>query len=75
MWHLEGVNDFLDYLKVFQISFKFGFLWKVDLLPKSTSIKLPLFVTGYSRQNNDWIAENSDGWLTYLERFFYNNVL
>jgi luciferase-type oxidoreductase len=36
-----------------------------DLLPKPTSQNLPLFVTGYSRQTIDWIAENSDGWLMY----------
>lgn len=36
-----------------------------DLLPKPTSKKLPLFVTGYSRQTIEWIAENSDGWLMY----------
>ena len=36
-----------------------------DLLPKPTSKKIPLFVTGYSRQTIDWIAQNSDGWLMY----------
>ncbi|MGB9167741.1 MAG: LLM class oxidoreductase [Nitrososphaeraceae archaeon] len=63
----EGVNDFRRLSESFpKYHSKFGFLnGEVDLLPKPTSIKLPLFVTGYSRQNIDWIAENSDGWLTY----------
>ena len=38
---------------------------KVDLLPKSHSGDLPLFVTGNSRQSVEWIAEHTDGWLMY----------
>ena len=36
----------------------------VDLLPKPTG-RLPILVTGSSRQSLEWIAENSDGWITY----------
>jgi luciferase-type oxidoreductase len=36
----------------------------VDLLPKPTG-RLPILVTGTSRQSLEWIAENSDGWITY----------
>ena len=63
----ESVNDFRRLSKRFPIYHsKFGFLnGGVDLLPKPTSKKLPLFVTGYSSQTIDWIAKNSDGWLMY----------
>jgi luciferase-type oxidoreductase len=37
----------------------------VDMLPKPTGGKLPLLVTGGSRQHPDWVAQNSDGWITY----------
>ncbi len=37
----------------------------MDMLPKPTGGKLPLLVTGGSRQHPDWIAHNSDGWITY----------
>lgn len=37
----------------------------LEMLPKPTASKLPLLVTGSSRQNPDWIAEHSDGWITY----------
>jgi luciferase-type oxidoreductase len=37
----------------------------IDMLPKPAGARLPLFVTGSSRQSPDWIAENSDGWMTY----------
>lgn len=37
----------------------------IDLLPKSTSGKLPLLITGGSQQTPDWIAQNGDGWMTY----------
>jgi len=38
---------------------------RVDLLPKSVSGDIPLFVTGNSRQSVEWIAENADGWMMY----------
>ena len=37
----------------------------MDMLPKPMSGKLPLLVTGGSRQHPDWVAQNSDGWITY----------
>lgn len=36
-----------------------------DLAPRSLSPRLPTLVTGQSQQSLDWIAQNSDGWLTY----------
>jgi luciferase-type oxidoreductase len=35
-----------------------------DLVPKPVG-KLPILVTGYSRQTLEWIAEHSDGWISY----------
>ncbi len=63
----EGVNDFRRLSESFpKYHSKLGLLnGEVDLLPKPTSRKLSLFVTGNSRQTIDWIAENSDGWLMY----------
>lgn len=63
----EAVNDFRQLYNNFpKYHSKFGFLnGEVDLLPKPTSKRIPLLITGYSRQNMDWIAENSDGWLMY----------
>jgi luciferase-type oxidoreductase len=43
---------------------------KADLIPKPTG-RLPIMVTGHSGQRLEWIAQNSDGWITYprgLER-------
>lgn len=36
-----------------------------DLVPKPLSPRLPFLVTGQSQQSMDWIAQRSDGWLTY----------
>ncbi|MER7079267.1 luciferase-type oxidoreductase, BA3436 family [Saccharopolyspora kobensis] len=36
-----------------------------DLLPKPVTGRIPLLVTGSSRQTPEWIAEHSDGWLVY----------
>ena len=37
----------------------------IDMLPKPVAGKLPLLVTGSSQQGPDWIAQNTDGWMTY----------
>lgn len=37
----------------------------VDVPPKPVGKRLPLLVTGSSRQDPDWIARNADGWMTY----------
>ncbi|RDL47605.1 Limonene 1,2-monooxygenase [Ensifer sp. M14] len=36
-----------------------------DLVPKPLSPRLPTLVTGQSQQSLDWIAQRSDGWITY----------
>lgn len=37
----------------------------MDMLPKPTAHKLPLLITGASRQDANWIASHGDGWITY----------
>lgn len=37
----------------------------IDMLPKPAAGRLPLLVTGGSRQDPDWVARNGDGWMTY----------
>ena len=38
---------------------------RVDILPKAKNHKIPMLVTGHSRQSEDWIAANGDGWMSY----------
>lgn len=38
----------------------------VDLLPKPYAARLPVLVTGASRQSAQWIATHADGWLQYF---------
>lgn len=37
----------------------------MDLLPKPSAGRLPLLITGASRQDPDWLARHGDGWITY----------
>ncbi len=37
----------------------------MDMLPKPESGRLPLLITGSSRQEPEWIARNGDGWMIY----------
>lgn len=37
----------------------------MDMLPKPTTGRLPLLITGGSQQEPDWIARRGDGWITY----------
>lgn len=39
---------------------------RTDLIPKPAQGFIPAFVTGTSRQDLGWIAENADGWLYYV---------
>ncbi|MDH0638296.1 LLM class oxidoreductase [Pseudomonas sp. GD03860] len=47
------------------IASSLGHLDGAQLLPKPTSGKIPLLVTGTSRQSMQWLGEHADGWLTY----------
>jgi len=38
---------------------------QIDILPKATGHKIPMLLTGYSRQSLEWNAENADGWMSY----------
>ncbi len=50
---------------------KFGHLnGRVDVLPKAFGHKIPMLVTGHSRQSLDWIAEHSDGWMYYPRNLY-----
>lgn len=49
-----------------QIANRFGKVdATIDMLPKPVATKLPMLITGSSRQPPDWIAQNGDGWMTY----------
>ncbi|WP_109310578.1 TIGR03571 family LLM class oxidoreductase [Ruegeria sp. AU67] len=37
----------------------------IDLLPKPHGTRLPMLITGGSKQSPDWVAQNGDGWMTY----------
>lgn len=38
-----------------------------QLLPKPTTGRIPLLITGSSRQSMPWLGQNADGWLTFPE--------
>lgn len=38
----------------------------LDLMPHTVHGKIPVIVTGHSRQNLNWIAKHADGWLYYF---------
>lgn len=68
----DRFRDAFAYLRAAQESFptlednSFGTLdGTVDILPKPTADKLPLLMTGYSRQTLAWNAEHADGWMNY----------
>jgi luciferase-type oxidoreductase len=46
------------------LSSRYGALVGADLVPKPVR-RIPLLVTGSSRQRAEWIAQFSDGWITY----------
>lgn len=68
----ELFRDSFSYIRKAQESFPhmeashYGTLkGHIDVLPKPTVHKIPLLITGYSRQSLEWNAENGDGWMNY----------
>lgn len=47
------------------IDLPLGRMSHLDLVPKPASGHLPTFMTGRGRQDIEWIAEHTDGWLFY----------
>lgn len=42
-----------------------GLSGQLHLIPKARAGRIPLLVTGRSRQTMDWVAKHADGWLMY----------
>jgi len=47
-----------------EVASRYGSLVGADVVPKPVR-RIPLLVTGSSRQSPDWTADCSDGWITY----------
>lgn len=45
-----------------------GAMRGADLLPKPAIGRIPLIVTGSSRQTPEWVAKHANGWLTYPQQ-------
>tara|TARA_R110002049_G_scaffold88627_9_gene223518 strand:- start:3039 stop:4016 length:978 start_codon:yes stop_codon:yes gene_type:complete len=45
----------------------------IDMLPKPTAHKIPLLMTGSSRQSLEWNAANADGWMNYPRDLYTQN--
>ncbi len=43
---------------------------QMDVLPKATAYKIPMLMTGHSRQTIEWIAEHADGWMYYPRNLY-----
>ncbi len=68
----ELFRDAFNYIRAAQADFPilennhFGTLsGQMDVLPKPESHKIPMLITGHSRQSTEWIAEHGDGWMSY----------
>ena len=61
--HFDYIRRMADDSPSFESSA--GYPHGVDLLPKPVGPRLPVLITGSSRQAPDWVAQNGDGWMTY----------
>ncbi|MEM1408601.1 MAG: LLM class flavin-dependent oxidoreductase [Bacteroidota bacterium] len=73
----ELFRDAFDYIRKAQESFpRFtsqhygGLNGQMDVLPKPTAHKIPLLITGSSRQSLEWNAKNGDGWMSYPRNLY-----
>lgn len=67
----DAFRESFDYIRAMgtstpHIENRFGKIdANIEMLPKPVGSKLPLLITGSSRQSPDWIAQHGDGWMTY----------
>ncbi|WP_298879814.1 LLM class oxidoreductase [uncultured Polaribacter sp.] len=68
----EAFRESFEYIRKVQGSFpnfktnNYGSLQgNIDMLPKATAHKIPMLMTGSSRQSLEWNAMNADGWMNY----------
>lgn len=80
----ELFRDAFDYIQNIQGNFPIGentnygnLNGNMDMLPKPYGNKIPLLITGSSRQTLEWNAKNADGWMNYPRNLYqqYNNIL
>ncbi len=67
----DAFRESYDYIRAMnapatQIANRFGKVGpSIEMLPKPAGVKLPMLITGSSRQLPDWIVQNGDGWMIY----------
>lgn len=63
----QAVEDFRRLLEsgTRSLDSPLGSFSDAQLLPKPVAGRIPLIVTGSSQQDLEWVAHQSDGWLTY----------
>lgn len=73
----ELFREAFDFIRKAQDDFpvleqnKFGSLnGEIDVLPKATTHKIPMLITGYSQQSLEWNAEHGDGWMYYPRNLY-----
>ena len=47
---------------------------QMDVLPKASTHKIPMLITGRSQQSLDWIAKNGDGWMYYPRNLYMQEL-
>jgi luciferase-type oxidoreductase len=75
--HEQRAELFREHLRVFHealgttyphIESGCGTLAGADVVPKPVASRIPTLVTGYCRQELDWIAQHSDGWINFARK-------
>ena len=67
----DAFRESYDYIRAMnapatQIANRFGKVGpSIEMLPKPAGVKLPMLITGSSRQLPDWIVQHGDGWMIY----------
>ncbi|MFD0836222.1 LLM class oxidoreductase [Mariniflexile aquimaris] len=76
----ELFREAFDYIRNAQHNFptfetkNYGSLHgNIDMLPKATTHKIPMLMTGSSRQTLEWNAKHADGWMNYPRDLYTQN--
>ncbi len=66
----EYIRKATDGFPIFQSEHYGELNGNADILPKPTGHKIPMLITGFSRQSMEWNAEHGDGWMYYPRNLY-----
>jgi len=70
----QTIRHYQDSFPIFETSEYGKLTGNMDVIPKAKGLKIPMLITGNSRQSIEWIADHGDGWMYYPRNFYMQEL-